>query len=113
MKTRKQKVFSCLYLAYPGEVTTMDICHVNVGGSEGTRRLREVRSDVRNGEHPPFTDVLQRPSGDSARWHYKLLGPAKQGELFWDKRSPSRRLGREGAGGAGSLRLRPDNGCVY
>jgi len=27
MKNRKQKVFSCLYLAYPGEVTTMDICH--------------------------------------------------------------------------------------
>ena len=53
---------------------TMEICAVDVGGSEGCRRLRALRKDVRAGKMEGFNDIVKRPvGGDSSQWEYKLL----------------------------------------
>tara|TARA_Y100000310_G_scaffold269467_1_gene282656 strand:+ start:286 stop:504 length:219 start_codon:yes stop_codon:yes gene_type:complete len=53
---------------------TAEICAVNVGGSEGCRRLRELRKDVNAGKMEGFSTIIKRPvGGDSAQWEYMLL----------------------------------------
>jgi len=52
---------------------TMQINAVNVGGSEGCRRLRELRKEVREGKRAGFTNIVKRKVPDSTQWEYKLL----------------------------------------
>lgn len=52
--------------------TTAEIC--TVGGTEGTRRLRELRKDVRDGKIAGFCNIVKRPvGGESTQWEYMLL----------------------------------------
>jgi hypothetical protein len=57
--------------------TTMEINAVDVGGSEGCRRLRELRQKVRKGKHPPYNDIdAARIGGETTQWKYRLVRAA-------------------------------------
>ena len=52
---------------------TMEINDVNIGGSEGCRRLREIRAQVHAGKRPPYTRIERRCVGmGSTQWEYRL-----------------------------------------
>jgi hypothetical protein len=53
--------------------TTMEINDVTVGGSEGCRRLRELRRLVRNARLPPYCNIQKRKVPDSNQWEYLLI----------------------------------------
>jgi hypothetical protein len=54
--------------------TTMEINDVTVGGSEGCRRLRELRAECRTGKRAGWADILCRRSlGDSTQWEYRVV----------------------------------------
>ena len=76
--TRKQQVHNYL-LEREGEwVDGPEIANERVGGSEGLKRLRELRSDLAK----LGTTILMRPHPDHARdiYQYKLVMP-KQPEM--------------------------------
>ena len=59
--------------------TTMEINAVDVGGSEGCRRLRELRRDVRAGKFTDFRDIVKRRrGGNSSQYEYKLVRVGEQ-----------------------------------
>jgi hypothetical protein len=54
--------------------TTMEINAVDVGGSEGCRRLRELRVECRDGKRTGWRDIeCRRSPGDSTQWEYRAL----------------------------------------
>ena len=53
--------------------STAEIENVAIGGSQGTRRLRELRADGWR--------IEKRPKANSTQWEYRLVG-TKQLELF-------------------------------
>lgn len=86
--TRRDKVFEVMVglVKYPRRdtgswITTVQVCRVGIGGSEGMRRLRELREDVLNGLHPGYTNIEKRRKKGSAQWEYRLV-PTPKGELF-------------------------------
>ena len=72
MKTRKEKVLEVLA---DGEWHDgYALCHPGIGGSEGLRRLRELREDGHDIE-------MRRVPGRNTR-QYRLVRETTQGELF-------------------------------
>lgn len=67
--SRKERVFELLAGAVGndegGWVDTMDVCHPDVGGSEGMRRLRELRNDGNS--------IEKRKKKGSSQWQYRLI----------------------------------------
>lgn len=63
---------------------TAQVCHPEIGGSEGTRRLRELRKLVRSGEIPGFVDIEKRTREGSTQYEYRLAKSPelRQGGLF-------------------------------
>lgn len=54
--------------------STMEINAANVGGSEGCRRLRELRREVRKGKRLGWVDVEKRKkAGDTTQYEYRLV----------------------------------------
>jgi hypothetical protein len=54
--------------------TTMEINAVDVGGSEGCRRVRELRAECRSGKRTGWADIeCNRVTGDSTQWVYRAL----------------------------------------
>ncbi len=53
--------------------TTMEICAVAVGGSEGCRRLRELRKECRAGKRVPFSDIGKRKALVGTQYEYCLV----------------------------------------
>lgn len=54
--------------------TTMEINDVTTGGSEGCRRLRELRAECRSGKRAGWTDIQCRRSiGDGTQWEYRAV----------------------------------------
>lgn len=51
------------------------------GGSEGMRRLRELRREILDGKHPKYKDIEKRRKEGSTQWEYRLVR-ARPGELF-------------------------------
>lgn len=51
---------------------TMDIEAVECGGSQGTRRLRELREEVEAGKHPPWLTIRKRKVKGSTQYEYRL-----------------------------------------
>lgn len=66
-KTRKELVLDRLRAANGEWVSTAELSSKEVGGSEGIRRLRELRADGHN--------IERRPSPDKAtsQWQYRLV----------------------------------------
>ena len=57
--------------------TTMEINAVDVGGSEGCRRLRELRAKVLKGKYPHYKDIeATRIGGETTQWKYRLVRAA-------------------------------------
>jgi hypothetical protein len=57
--------------------STMEINAAEVGGSEGCRRLRYLRSEVRKGERSPWVDIVCRKrQGDTSQYEYRLIAVA-------------------------------------
>lgn len=55
--------------------TTMEINAVDIGGSEGCRRVRELRALMRAGKIPGFRDIARKKSkvGGSTQWEYQVI----------------------------------------
>ena len=54
--------------------STMEINSVHVGGSEGCRRLRELRREVRKGKRLGWVDIDKRKkAGDTTQYEYRLV----------------------------------------
>lgn len=54
--------------------TTMEINAVHIGGSEGCRRLRELRKEVHSRRRPGFVTIRKRKSaGDTTQYEYRLV----------------------------------------
>lgn len=68
--SRKDRVFDLLWdrrkLDDPW-VVGHEICHPSVGGSEGLRRLRELRADG--------YEIVKRKRAKGAEWEYRLIEP--------------------------------------
>ena len=62
-------------------VSTVSLANASVGGSEGMRRLRELRGRVQNGEVKGYRDIEKRRKPRSAQWEYRLV-PKTDGRLF-------------------------------
>lgn len=68
-KTRRENVWKLLQ---DGKWhSTMDINAVDVGGSEGCRRLRELRAQIKRG-HLPGKGIEKRKMIDSNQFEYRL-----------------------------------------
>ena len=54
---------------------TMEINAVDVGGSEGCRRVRELRAQCREGKRPGFLDIETVPINweGTRQWAYHLV----------------------------------------
>ena len=54
--------------------STMEINAVNVGGSEGCRRLRELKKEIQDGKRPGWMSVEKRKmAGDTTQYEYRLI----------------------------------------
>lgn len=75
-KTRRENVWRLLS---DGQWhTTMEINAVGVGGSEGCRRVRELRQQVAVGKRPGYTDIVtEKVKGDTTQYRYRLVGPGQ------------------------------------
>ena len=52
---------------------TMDICGAVVGGSEGTRRLRELRKECEEGLRSGWSTIEKRRVSGSTQYEYRLV----------------------------------------
>lgn len=69
---------------------TMDICGAAVGGSEGTRRVRELRKECRDGLRSGWNTIDKRKVVGSTQYEYRLV-PDNEASLP-SKESGSHRL---------------------
>lgn len=53
--------------------STSEISAPLVGGSEGTRRLRELRQDVRAGRRAGYKDIEVRKRDSGTQYEYRLV----------------------------------------
>lgn len=67
MKTRKQLVFEFLWVNRDRWVTGPEIANEEVGGSEGLRRLREIRA--------MGLTIAERKHATRAVWEYRMILP--------------------------------------
>lgn len=58
---------------------TSQICSVEYGGTSGTRRVRELRQEIREGRRPGYKDIQGRQKPGSDQWEYRLVRK-KEGE---------------------------------
>jgi len=71
-EVRRQRVWSLLRSSE--WVTTMEINGVEAGGSEGCRQLREIRAEVRKGNHPGYRDIAcEKAPGETSQYRYRLV----------------------------------------
>lgn len=52
--------------------TTAELCNPDVGGTEGTRRLREIRKAVEAGKLPPWKSIEMEKVPKSTQYRYRL-----------------------------------------
>jgi len=67
----QERVFALLQNG--GWYTTVEICAVDVGGSGGCRRLRYLRKEIREGEHPGYKDIKKRKAEKGTQYEYRLI----------------------------------------
>lgn len=65
-ESRRENVYNLL--AAGGWHNTVAINSPEVGGSEGTRRLREIRRDL-----PTWSTIEKRKAQGSTTWEYRLV----------------------------------------
>jgi hypothetical protein len=52
----------------------MEINAVNVGGSEGCRRLRELKKEIQDGKRMGWSNVEKRKkAGDTTQYEYRFV----------------------------------------
>ena len=72
--------------------STMEINDVWVGGSEGCRRLRELKKEIKDGKRPGWMGVEKRKkAGDTTQYEYRLIRtftPPKSLRALVPKRFP-------------------------
>lgn len=57
----------------------MEINAVNVGGSEGCRRLRELKKEIQDGKRVGWSDVEKRKkAGDTTQYEYRFVSASQQ-----------------------------------
>lgn len=57
--------------------STMEINDGGVGGSEGCRRLRELRDQCRSGKRPGYGDIaVEKIGGTTSQYRYRLVAGA-------------------------------------
>lgn len=78
--TRRRAVFNLL--ADGRWHRTTEFQRADVGGSEGMRRVREVRADVERGKHRGWKALVKRKAAGSSQYEYRLVPDAAQGDLF-------------------------------
>ena len=71
-KTRRLRVFQLM--SDRRWHSTMEINAVDVGGSEGCRRLREIRHKIKRGLYLGYVGIeKRRAGGDSTQYEYRLV----------------------------------------
>ena len=70
-RTRQESVLALL--SNGGWYSTMEICDVTIGGSEGCRRLRSLRNAIRKGNYPGHKDIIKRRAKTGTQYEYKLI----------------------------------------
>lgn len=50
--------------------STMEVCAPDVGGSEGCRRLRELRTEMRKGK---THDIIKRRCEEGSQYEYRIV----------------------------------------
>ena len=67
--------------------STVEISSAVIGGSEGCRRLRELRDECQRGKRPGWIDIEgRRRSDDSTQWEYRLVS---DGDILAQERQKS------------------------
>ncbi|MEE9593562.1 MAG: hypothetical protein V3W28_08280 [Thermoplasmata archaeon] len=64
-----------------GWYRTTQISSAAIGGSEGMRRLRELRKRLKAGKVNGYIGIEKRPLKGSTQWEYRLI-PSGQKELY-------------------------------
>lgn len=75
MKTRRELVLELLQSQAGEWIDAHMICHPGVGGSEGLRRLRELRAEGH------LIEMRKKPGGSATRQYRMLLGDLRPGGL--------------------------------
>ena len=81
--TRRKAVFDLL--ADGRWHRTTEFQRADVGGSEGMRRVREVRAEVEAGKHEEWEALVKRKAAGSSQYEYRLVRYVPQQMRFFGK----------------------------